>query len=54
MTTDFDLEYDIFKDLILENNSNADMDLIKKAYYFGELNHRGQKGTLERIILSTQ
>lgn len=43
MTTDFDLEYDIFKDLILENNSNADMDLIKKAYYFGELNHRGQK-----------
>ena len=43
MTTDFDLEYDIFKDLILENNPNADMDLIKKAYYFGELNHRGQK-----------
>lgn len=43
MTTDFDLEYDKFKDLILENNSNANMDLIKKAYYFGELNHRGQK-----------
>lgn len=43
MTTDFDLEYDIFKDLILENNPNADIDLIKKAYYFGELNHRGQK-----------
>ena len=43
MTTDFNLEYEKFKDIILKNNPKADMDLIKKAYYFGEVNHRGQK-----------
>ncbi len=43
MTTDFKLEYEKFKEIILDNNPNADMDLIKKAYFFGELNHRGQK-----------
>lgn len=43
MTTDFDLEYEKLKEIILENNPKADMDLIKKAYYFGEVNHRGQK-----------
>ena len=43
MTTDFDKEYEIFEKLILENNPNADIALIKKAYYFGEVNHRGQK-----------
>ena len=43
MTTDFDLEYEKLKEIILENNPKADIDLIKKAYYFGEVNHRGQK-----------
>ena len=43
MRTDFDLEYEKLKEIILENNPKADMDLIKKAYYFGEVNHRGQK-----------
>lgn len=43
MTSDFDKEYEIFEKLILENNPNADIALIKKAYYFGEANHRGQK-----------
>ena len=43
MTSDFDKEYEIFEKLILENNPNADIALIKKAYYFGEVNHRGQK-----------
>lgn len=43
MATDFDLEFEKLKEVILENNPNADLELIKKAYYFGELNHRGQK-----------
>lgn len=43
MTTDFYKEYEIFEKLILENNPNSDIALIKKAYYFGEVNHRGQK-----------
>ena len=43
MTSDFDKEYEIFEKLILKNNPNADIALIKKAYYFGEVNHRGQK-----------
>lgn len=43
MTTDFNKEYEIFEKLILENNPNSDIALIKKAYYFGEVNHRGQK-----------
>ena len=43
MTTDFIKEFEIFKDYILENNPNADINLIKKAFYFGEFNHRGQK-----------
>lgn len=40
---DFDLEYEKFEKTILENNPNSDIDLVKKAYYFGELHHRGQK-----------
>ena len=43
MTTDFKEEYEEFKKNILYNNPNADIDLIKKAYFFGEINHRGQK-----------
>ena len=37
MATDFDLEFEKLKEVILENNPNADLELIKKAYYFGEL-----------------
>ena len=43
MATDFNKEYEIFKDYILKNNPKADIELIKKAYDFGELHHRGQK-----------
>lgn len=43
MTTDFDKEYIKFEETILKNNPSANIDLIKKAYYFGELHHRGQK-----------
>ncbi|MBP2069705.1 MAG: bifunctional (p)ppGpp synthetase/guanosine-3',5'-bis(diphosphate) 3'-pyrophosphohydrolase [Anaerococcus sp.] len=43
MTTDFKEEYEEFKKNILYNNPNADIGLIKKAYFFGEINHRGQK-----------
>lgn len=43
MTTDFKEEYEEFKKNILYNNPNADIDLIKKAYFFCEINHRGQK-----------
>lgn len=43
MTTDFDIEYAKFEETILDNNPQADIDLIKKAYYFGEEHHRGQK-----------
>ena len=43
MTTDFDKEYKIFEQVILKNNPKSDIALIKKAYYFGEENHRGQK-----------
>ena len=43
MTTDFNEEYEKLKKIILDNNPNADIDLIKKAYFFGEINHRGQK-----------
>ena len=43
MATDFKKEYEIFKDYILLNNPKADIKLIKKAYDFGELHHRGQK-----------
>ncbi len=43
MTTDFNKEYEKFKEIILKNNPNSDIDLIKKAYFFGEFHHRGQK-----------
>jgi len=43
MTTDFKEEYEKLKKIILDNNPNADIDLIKEAYFFGEINHRGQK-----------
>lgn len=43
MTTDFEQEYQKFKEIILDNNPNSDIDLIKKAYFFAEVNHRGQK-----------
>lgn len=43
MTTDFKEEYEELKKNILYNNPNADIGLIKKAYFFGEINHRGQK-----------
>lgn len=33
MTTDFIKEFEIFKDYVLENNPNADIDLIKKAFF---------------------
>lgn len=43
MEKDFQKEFISFKNIILENNQNADIDLIKKAYDFGEFHHRGQK-----------
>lgn len=43
MATDFNKEYKVFEDDIKKNNPNADIMLIKKAYDFGELHHRGQK-----------
>lgn len=43
MMTDFNEEYEKLKKIILDNNPNADIDLIKEAYFFGEINHRGQK-----------
>lgn len=43
MATDFNKEYELFEDDIKKNNPNADVNLIKKAYDFGEFHHRGQK-----------
>lgn len=43
MATDFNKEFIKFKELILKNNPNANIDLIKKAYDFGALHHNGQK-----------
>ena len=43
MATDFKKEYEIFEEYIIKNNPKADIELIKKAYDFGELHHRGQK-----------
>lgn len=43
MATDFKKEYEIFEEYIKKNNPKADIELIKKAYDFGELHHRGQK-----------
>ena len=43
MATDFKKEYEIFEAYIIKNNPKADIELIKKAYDFGELHHRGQK-----------
>lgn len=43
MATDFNKEFIKFKELILRNNPQADIDLIKKAYDFGVLHHDGQK-----------
>ena len=43
MATDFNKEFIKFKELILKNNPQADIDLIKKAYDFGVLHHDGQK-----------
>lgn len=35
MVTDFDREFIKFKEIILKNNPQADIGLIKKAYDFG-------------------
>lgn len=43
MATDFKKEYELFEEDILKNNPKSDVNLIKKAYDFGELHHRGQK-----------
>lgn len=43
MAKDFQKEFINFKKIILENNENADIKLIKKAYDFAEYHHRGQK-----------
>lgn len=43
MAKDFQKEFIKFKDIILKNNSKANIDLIKKAYDFAEYHHRGQK-----------
>ena len=43
MATDFDREFIKFKEIILKNNPQANIDLIKKAYDFGVLHHDGQK-----------
>nr|WP_072537428.1 bifunctional (p)ppGpp synthetase/guanosine-3',5'-bis(diphosphate) 3'-pyrophosphohydrolase [Anaerococcus mediterraneensis] len=43
MATDFKKEFEKFKETILANNPNADINLIKKAYDFGALHHDGQK-----------
>lgn len=43
MATDFNKEFIKFKELILRNNPQADIDLIKKAYDFGVIHHDGQK-----------
>lgn len=43
MLTDFNKEYIKFKEVVLQNNPQADMDLIKKAYDFGVIHHDGQK-----------
>lgn len=43
MATDFNKEFIKFKEIILNNNPKADIDLIKKAYDFGVKNHDGQK-----------
>ena len=43
MATDFKKEFEKFKETILANNPNADLNLIKKAYDFGALHHDGQK-----------
>lgn len=43
MATDFKKEFIKFKDLILKNNPDADIDIIKKAYDFGVYHHNGQK-----------
>ncbi|MDU2202487.1 MAG: HD domain-containing protein, partial [Anaerococcus hydrogenalis] len=40
---DFQKEFINFKKIILKNNENADINLIKKAYDFAEYHHRGQK-----------
>lgn len=43
MLTDFNKEFIKFKEIILKNNPQADMELIKKAYDFGVIHHDGQK-----------
>lgn len=43
MATDFKEEFIKLKKEILANDKDADIDLIKKAYDFAELKHRGQK-----------
>ncbi|MDO4593861.1 MAG: bifunctional (p)ppGpp synthetase/guanosine-3',5'-bis(diphosphate) 3'-pyrophosphohydrolase [Tissierellia bacterium] len=43
MATDFKKEFLILKQKVLEKNEDTDIDLIKKAYDFAELKHRGQK-----------
>lgn len=43
MATDFNKEYKLFEKDILKNNPKSDINLIKKAYDFAELHHRGQK-----------
>lgn len=43
MGTDFKKEFESFKELILDNNPDSDIGLIKKAYDFGAYHHDGQK-----------
>lgn len=43
MGKDFQKEFLSFKKILLNNNPNSDIELIKKAYDFGEFHHRGQK-----------
>ncbi|MDD7306362.1 MAG: bifunctional (p)ppGpp synthetase/guanosine-3',5'-bis(diphosphate) 3'-pyrophosphohydrolase [Peptoniphilaceae bacterium] len=43
MAKDFQKEFVDFEKIIKKNNPHADINLIKKAYDFAELHHRGQK-----------
>lgn len=43
MEKDFQKEFINFQKIIEKNNPHADIDLIKKAYDFAEIHHRGQK-----------
>ncbi len=43
MAKDFQKEFINFKKIIEKNNPHSDIDLVKKAYDYAELHHRGQK-----------